>query len=329
MPDGNAIVASVAVEGRGQLWAIDYPSGEMHRFSNDLSDYAPDLDVTHDGKVLAGIQRTRVADAWIAPSGDSAQARQLTSGGTTYERLAPGPAGDLLLSSGNGDLWLMHADGSGQPTLIVPQARNSISASSCGDRYIVFDAYHDNKLQLWRADADGSNGTKLADDSGGSDCSPDGKWIFYTAAKRLYRVAIEGGTPSEVLSGAPEEGVFVPRVSGDGNLVAVRYQEGNPVPVGKIGVVSASGGSLRFVGQLAIGAIGLHWSPDGKGLQYLLTRSGATNVWEQPLTGGDPHQVTKFTSGHIFGFAWSRDGKQLLLTKGNESSDVVLISNFQ
>jgi hypothetical protein len=28
-------------------------------------------------------------------------------------------------------------------------------------------------------------------------------------------------------------------------------------------------------------------------------------------------------------FAWSRDGKQLLLAKGNQSSDVILIGNFR
>ena len=329
MPDGNALVASVAEEGRGQLWAIDYPSGEMHRFSNDLSDYTPDLDGTRDGTVLAGIQRTRVADVWIAPGGDPAQARQLTSGGTAYGRVTPGPAGNLLLSSSNGDLWFMSADGSGQPTVAVSQAHNVRSSSSCGDRYIVYDSYRDNKLQLWRADADGSNGMKLVDETAASDCSTDGRWVFYVARKHLYRLPVEGGTPTELLTTLPEEGVFNPRLSPDGNVVAVTYQEGDPVPVGKIGVVPASGGSLRFVGKVPIGAGGMRWSPDGKGLQYLLTRSGATNIWEQPLTGGDPHQVTKFTSGHIFSFAWSRDGKQLLLAKGNESSDVVLISNFR
>jgi hypothetical protein len=30
----------------------------------------------------------------------------------------------------------------------------------------------------------------------------------------------------------------------------------------------------------------------------------------------------------MFDFAWSRDGKQLLLAKGEVASDVVLISNF-
>jgi len=331
MPDGNALVAPVGegMQGRSQLWSIDYPSGEMHRFSNDLSDYAPDLDGTRDGTVLAGIQSTRLADVWIAPSGEAAQARQLTSGGTAYDRVASGPAGKLLLRSGNGDLWLMNADGGGQPTLAVPQAHNLNVASWCGDRYIIFDSYRDSKQQLWRADADGSNGIKLADEAGSSDCTPDGKWVFYIAGRKLYRLAVEGGTPSEALTAAPEQGVSVPRVSPDGNLVAVGYQEGSPVPVRKIGVVPASGGSLRFVGQVPIGAGTTRWSPDGKGLQYLLTRSGATNLWEQPLTGGDPHQVTRFASGRIFSFAWSRDGKQLLLSRGNESSDVILISNFR
>ena len=73
----------------------------------------------------------------------------------------------------------------------------------------------------------------------------------------------------------------------------------------------------------------LRWSPDGKGLQSLLTRDGATNIWEQPLAGGKPKPLTKFTSGRIFDFNWSSDGKQLLLSRGDVSSDVVLLSDFR
>jgi len=49
----------------------------------------------------------------------------------------------------------------------------------------------------------------------------------------------------------------------------------------------------------------------------------------QPLDGGPPRQVTDFKSDRIFGFEWSRDGKQLALARGTESSDVVLISGFR
>ena len=31
------------------------------------------------------------------------------------------------------------------------------------------------------------------------------------------------------------------------------------------------------------------WSLDGEGLQYALFRDGASNIWEQPLTGENPN----------------------------------------
>jgi hypothetical protein len=42
-----------------------------------------------------------------------------------------------------------------------------------------------------------------------------------------------------------------------------------------------------------------------------------------------PHQITGFTSGRIFSFSWSRDGKQMIVARGSETSDVVLVSNFR
>ena len=36
------------------------------------------------------------------------------------------------------------------------------------------------------------------------------------------------------------------------------------------------------------------WSPDGKHLYYLSTRSGSMQVWRQPLAGGDAQQVTDY-----------------------------------
>jgi len=93
-------------------------------------------------------------------------------------------------------------------------------------------------------------------------------------------------------------------------------------------VIPAAGGPPVHVFGRSGGAEGLRWSPDQKGLQYHLTRKGASNVWQQPLSGGDPYPITDFTSELIYNFAWTRDGKQLLVVRGNNVSDVVLISNF-
>jgi serine/threonine protein kinase/Tol biopolymer transport system component len=327
LPDGNSFLISIGQvpENRAQLWLVSYPSGEKRRFSNDLSDYGLSLELTQNGQMLVALERTESAHIWIVPGGQTAQATQITSGETPDDGIAPGPGGKLMVRSRGSDLWLMNANGS-QRQLLRPGLRNYISMSSCGDRYLVFDSYEENRLRLFRSDADGSNPTKLSDDTFNSDCSPDGKWVLFNATHKLYRLPIEGGTPVELYTA--RNGVSG-AISPDGKWIACAYQELDPAPASKIAVIPAEGGAPTGVFVRPIGAGKLQWSPDQKSVQYLLTRRGATNVWEQPLAGGVPRQVTNFTSGQIFDFAWSRDGKQLLLAKGEETSDVVLLSNFR
>jgi Tol biopolymer transport system component len=327
LPDGNSFLISIGQvpENRAQLWLVSYPSAEKHRFSNDLSDYGLSLELTQNGQMLVALERTESAHIWIVPGGQTAQATQITSGETPDDGIAPGPGGKLMVRSRGSDLSLMNVDGS-QRQLLRPGLRNYISMSSCGDRYLVFDSYEENKLRLFRSDADGSNPTKLSDDTFNSDCSPDGTWVLFDSSHKLYRLPIEGGTPVEVFTSSNGvTGVISP----DGKWIACAYQESGPVPASKLALIPAEGGAPTGVFVRPIGAGRVRWSPDQKSLQYLLTRRGATNVWEQPLGGGAPRQVTNFTSGQIFDYAWSRDGKQLLLAKGEETSDVVLLSNFR
>jgi Tol biopolymer transport system component len=331
MPDGNSLVASVAEAslGRHQLEFIDYPSGETHRFTNDLADYSLTLDLSSDGQRIAAAQISRTGDIWTVPSAASAQARQITSRDTVYSLVAAGPVGKVLAVNFSGDVLLMNANG-GEHSVLVPEALTLNSLGSCADRYVLFDRLRGGKLELWRVDADGSNPTSLAAQVNAFDCSPDGKWIYYSQLdKKMYRMPADGGQATAVLDVPGVSGAGRIAVSPDGRQIAFSYQEGNPVPVSKLGVLPAGGGTPSFIAQLPLGSGGLRWAPSGKALAYALTRNGAGNIWEQSLAGGDPHQLTNFTSDRILSFDWSRDGKQLLLSRGNQSSDVILISNFQ
>jgi Tol biopolymer transport system component len=313
-------------ELRQQLMIVDYPSGEKRRFTNDLTNYGFYVDMTRDGQMLVAIENRQIGHIWVLPEGQTARGKQITSGEATDTAVAPGPGGKLIVRTHVADLVLMNMDGS-QRTPLMPDVRNFNKISSCGDRYIVFDSFTGKQLELLRTDADGGNPTKLGEGALRSDCSPDGKWVLYGTATKHYRVPVDGGTPEEVSSIPATAGITA--ISPDGKWIAYGFQEGNPVPVPKLGVVATAGGAPVHVFPLPRGVHGLRWSPDGKGLQYLLTLNGASNVWEQPLTGGAPRQNTNFTSGLIFDFSWSRDGRQLYLAKGDLSSDVVLISNFR
>jgi eukaryotic-like serine/threonine-protein kinase len=328
LPDGTSLVVPItaATENRTQLWIVSYPRGEKRRFSNDLSNYGSAVELTHDGQMLVASQINQSSHIWMVPHGETARAKQITSGQIVDSGVAPGPGGKILVRSGLSDVVLLNADGSGR-TLLFPGVRNFISMSSCGDRYIVFENHPGYKIELVRTDVDGANVTKLAADVLGSDCSADGKWALYSSGIKLYRVPLEGGTPTEVAN--PSRSGTYAAISPDGKWIACGYQEGSPVGVLKLALIPASGGSPLYVFDRPSGAKKLHWSPDQKGVQFLLSRKGATNVWEQQLTGGAPRQLTNFTSGLIFDFAWTRDGRNLLLAKGENSSDVVLINNFR
>jgi serine/threonine protein kinase len=167
--------------------------------------------------------------------------------------------------------------------------------------------------------------------------SPDGRYIVYVltdgeqqslwvrnvATKSDVQVLAPNVVSCAGLTFSPDGNSFlIPH----GKSIACGYQEHAQVPATKIAVVPAAGGAPVNTFVRPIGASKLRWSLDQKSIQYLLTRHGASNVWEQPLAGGPPRPVTDSTSGHIFDFAWSRDGKQLLLAKGEETSDVLLVS---
>ena len=330
MPDGESLIVSVGAPNANlaQLWIVSYPSGERRRFTNDLTNYGVLIDVSHDGKTLAAIQEARISHVWVAPQGQAAQAKQITSGQSQYSHVTSAPNGKLLVRTHGTDLALMNSDGS-QNTPFLPDAHNVGSASGCGDRYVVFDSLPQSQVAVIRAEADASNPTKLADDAVFPDCSRDGKWFLYsnTLGTKFFRLPIEGGTPTQIAT-PHQTGDPILKISPDGNWITYLYAEARPAQE-QIAIIPATGGTPVHLFPLPEDTNAFRWSPDGKGVQFVITRNGAANIWEQPIAGGPRRQITNFTSGLIFDFDWSYDGKLLYLAKGEKNSDVILISNFR
>jgi Tol biopolymer transport system component len=161
------------------------------------------------------------------------------------------------------------------------------------------------------------------------NCYRDGKWIVFSNhdGTQFFRMEVEGGTPQPInvplSNGAP-----VLRISPDGQWLAYLYSSANEAAE-QIAIIPSTGGKPAHMFPLAEDTNSFMWAPDGRGVQFVLQRNGASNIWEQPRDGGPRRQITNFTSRLIFDFAWSRDGKDLLLAKGENDSDVILMTNFR
>jgi len=159
---------------------------------------------------------------------------------------------------------------------------------------------------------------------GGALCAPDSKSGLYAADEAVWRISIDGGTPEKTDLPFAQFGY-----SRDGKLLYRMSQkvEGGRMQI-KLIVAPAAGGAPLHTLDVPFGMESPQFTPDGKAIAFRLTRSRATNIWEQPLAGGDPIELTKFSGGNMFAFAWSPDGKQLAFSRGQRKTDVVMMSNL-
>jgi len=346
LPDGGGLltpIGNINQAFRGQLWFISFPKGQARRLTNDLMDYQPwSLDLTQDGRILVNTVGTRVSDLWMAPASDiTTKAKQVMQNDHAVGRFSWTSNGRILFASGDGNLSILNSDGSVR-TLLSSNDHAIWDPSVCGDgRYIVYSAYLEQKVGVWRIDADGSNPIRIADEAVATSpqCSPDGKWVIYLQGASLtpMRVTITGEKPSEPIAQSPAVWIGdVLAFSPDGKRIAYLAAPASPVnpsPAGsqpnRLMVIAFDGGTLLHQFDWPASAGEPRWAPTGEAIDYVLTRNGVSNIWRQNQAGGTPKQITNFESGQIFDFEWSRDGKQLALTRGSESSDVILITNFR
>jgi Tol biopolymer transport system component len=215
--------------------------------------------------------------------------------------------------------------------------------SPCGDSgAFVYSEQSAEGERIFRASPDG--GTSVAVTTDGIDsepvCSPDGKWIVFRRHDdtdgELWRVPTEGGTPSRLNIKNAHYATF----SLDGKWIAAGQRLDLQKPP-KLIVFPSDGGEVRATYDLPAGAgpagegsPQLNWTADDRGLAYVVTQNGVSNIWLQsvnlssPETRSAPRQLTHFNSDLIFGFMWSRDLKQLALARGRYATDVVEVSHF-
>jgi Tol biopolymer transport system component len=318
---------------QGQLWKISYPSGEAQRLTNDLTDYSlPWLDLTADGSTVVTVETTVSSDLWNAPGGDSTHATQITSGGPAIVGVSMLGTDRVLVANRNRELFTASYDGSAR-TQVAGSDRNILFAWGCGDgKHIVYSVPRGNASDIWRMDADGSNQLQLTHDKSTllPVCSRDGSTVTFDYEDQLstWRMGIDGSNPTSL--GLHNQTAPVVFLSRDNKLVL--YRVGHPdAPQLRDQMVSVpvEGGPPVFSFDVPLGTAQNfpHWSPDDRGIDMVLVRGGAANIWRQPVPSGAMKQITNFSGGLIRGFNWSPDGKTLFLARGTQSSDIILMKS--
>jgi serine/threonine protein kinase/Tol biopolymer transport system component len=332
LADGSHLLftAKDNVSSNFKIWQISYPAGEAQAITSDLGSYST-INLTADFTVMATVMTEEVANIWVMSGFDAARATQITQGRNLNRQPSWTPDGKLVYSSnmaGAFDLYLMDARGGNSKQLTANSGTNGQPSTSPDGRYIVFSSDRTGGSHIWRMDVDGGNQKQLTDKADDRpDFSSDGRWVIYvsTANKEtIWKVPIDGGQPVQLT----DKLSFSPAISPDGKQIVCAYLEDQNAPF-KLAILPFQGGQLIKTLPLA-GQIGtnLSWTPDGSAVVYILTSGGVSNLWAQPVNGTPRKQLTDFTSERIFGFDFSRDGKQLALARGTQTGDVVLI-NFK
>lgn len=323
---------------RDQIFYLSIDNGESRRLTTEGNrhQYAS-LGVTDRDEILV-VPFNRSSQIWsMDAAGDSRTAIQLTTGQTDgrggIEPLADGSVAYLTRNGDGFSIWRMNSDGMDRKQVTTnPPAIEELRAARDG-RFFIFATTLDRYSHLYRVDSSGENlkqltyGDRQEIDSA---VSPDGNWIVYNSKTfdgygkaAMWKVSSDGGEPTrmaDIECGSPH---FSP----DGRFITCASNH-----LKKISVIDAKDGFVvkSFdAGKNAILNVGARWTPDGRSIAYVVFEHNLTNIWIQPTSGDAKYNLTNFTSGEIYNFAFGVDDSRLYLARGHSIRNAILISNFK
>ncbi len=342
LPDQSGLLFSAWPKGEDHysLWILTYPDGKLRRISSDLVSYFS-ASLTHSARSLVTVQRQADSTLWVAPANDPTEATPLHEGANREDGMwgvSWLPDGRVVFGIGDlSELWVVDRDGSNrqQLTHVGKTATNPTSTPAGGT--IVFQRRgYASKLfaAIWAIDVHGNNLRQLTSGAGHEhrpEISPDGKWIVYASGNNAWKMTLADGKATNL----EPRGGFSPTISPDGRWIAFEAVDNH------LEIVTADGKGptrlLPFIDEPQVPspmsayavAYPVRWNAAGDALTFVRTQDGVSNIWAQPINGGTPRQLTHFTSMVIWSHDWSRDGKYLVMARGNFSRDAVMLTDIR
>jgi Tol biopolymer transport system component len=246
--DGTALIYNAG----GKIWCIRVDGGEpvaidTGRFVNNNNDHG----LSPDGRLLAISDQTgadNLSRIHVVALDGSAPVRDLVDDpqARSYWH-AWTPDGRAIAyvrvgaTDGSYDIWSKALSGGAARPLIVGPGSDDGPEYSPDGKYLYFNSTRTGAMQLWRANADGTNPVQLTHDAARRDwfphLSPDGQWIAYISFGddvaledhppnrgdvQLRLMRADGSAPPEVLTRlfGGQGTINVPSWSPDGTRIA-------------------------------------------------------------------------------------------------------------
>ena len=210
-------------------------------------------------------------------------------------------------------------------------ADSNPSVTADGLRHLVFQSNRSGRLQIWRADIDGGNARQLTQGGGNTQphVSPDGRWVLYISSRDgvngLWRISTGGGNPVRLT----DKPTSWPRVSPDRHPGGVWLHCGARV---RATATCRAGHRWHGTGE----AVQCHQArqlSQWHSLDSRRCRGDIPRLGRRHLAAADLRRRAATLAGlpqeKLFTYGWSPDGQRFAFTRGTESRDVILLTNFR
>jgi len=166
---------------------------------------------------------------------------------------------------------------------------------------------------------------------GGLDWTPDGAYIVFSSYRqgegnRLLKISAAGGQPEPLP--LPRRFYELLSLARHGRRLLFAQLEGN-VNIWRYEILPTAAQSRPPTKLIASTGFNVspQFSPDGKRVAFLSTRSGSPEVWLCESDGSNPRRLTFFDDpdGQITRPHWSPEGREIVFTKG----DAVYVVNAE
>jgi eukaryotic-like serine/threonine-protein kinase len=336
MPDGRGLLVLLGTLSTGfnhyQIAFVSYPDAKITPITRDTNTYA-DLSVANSGQLLATVLsegRWNLLVTTFASGGADAHSVGPVSSSTNFTWMHDG----RVLFDKDDSLHWINLDTGAQTPFKTESDMPGGDPWECTDhQHVVFEYGYsgaNSNQNIWRADESGGDMKQLS--NGTLDdfpvCSPDSRWVYYLdiATHKLMRVSIEGGA-SQTVSERRMAGFF--DISPDGKtavFVVVDHTAGHQE---KVALVATDTGETRKLLDMQRPIMNnmIRFSRDGQSVIWVTRERGVDNLWQQPLDGTAGKLITSFTSERMWDFHWSEDGSKLMVVRGHNESDVVLMKD--